>query len=97
MDAAARLWSDVRRLSLAVEVLSASTASHDRGAKREHYQRNAVPEYWIVDLEARLVERWVPNETRPEILRALLVWLPAGARTPCEIALADLWAAARLD
>ncbi|PYO90641.1 MAG: hypothetical protein DMD66_02035 [Gemmatimonadetes bacterium] len=27
-----------------------------------------VPEYWIIDLEARLVERWRPGDERPEIL-----------------------------
>ena len=24
-----------------------------------------VPEYWIVDLDSRLVERWRPEDTRP--------------------------------
>ncbi len=34
---------------LAVEVLSPSTASNDRGRKMRMFQRYGVPEYWIVD------------------------------------------------
>lgn len=96
-DERARVWSDVHRVSLVVEVLSPSTAAYDRGPKREHYQRNAVPEYWIVDLDSRLVERWQPNDDRPEILRERLTWQPDGASSTFAIELKHLWAAARLD
>ena len=65
-------WSDVRGLLLAVEVLSPSTARRDRGVKRHYYQRNGVSEYWIVDLDARLVERWRPDDERPEIVSETL-------------------------
>ena len=44
----------IRELLLAVEVLSPSSSRHDRVRKRPHYQRH-VPDYWIVDLDARLV------------------------------------------
>lgn len=93
----ARRWSDVSRLLLAVEVLSPSTARYDRGPKRELYQRVGVEEYWIIDLDARLAERWRPGDERPEILRQQLVWHPAGATSPLVIELAELFAAARLD
>ncbi len=62
---------------LAVEVLSPSTARADRSVKRRLYQRARVPEYWIVDLEARLVERWRPADERPEVLTDTLSWVPA--------------------
>jgi len=74
----------VHRLMLAVEVLSPSSAGHDRVKKRPAYQRN-VPEYWIVDLDARLVERWRPRDDRPEIISEVLEWLPSGADTPLRI------------
>jgi hypothetical protein len=53
-----REWSEIGVPVLAIEFLSPSTASRDRGAKRRIYQRAGVAEYWTVDLDARLVERW---------------------------------------
>ncbi|CAN5817165.1 Uma2 family endonuclease [soil metagenome] len=40
---------------LVVEVSSPSTHSVDAGAKRDLYERFAVPEYWLVDLDADMV------------------------------------------
>lgn len=69
-------------LLLAVEVLSPGTARLDRQLKRRLYQRFGVPEYWIVDTDARLVERWVHGDDRPEIVAEELRWHPAGAPHP---------------
>ncbi len=72
-------WLQVGIPLLAVEVLSPSTAARDRGIKRREYQRAGVPEYWIVDLDARIIERWTPEDVRPEIVAGELVWsLPGG-------------------
>jgi len=38
-----------------------------------------VAEYWIVDPDARVVERWRPDDPRPEILDQTIVWCPPGA------------------
>lgn len=70
----AATWEEARTLLLAVEVLSPSTARIDRGPKRVTYQRFEIPEYWIVDLDARVVERWRPGDDRPEILVDALTW-----------------------
>lgn len=83
-----RNWPEIHELLLAVEVLSPSTARADRQVKRRKYQRQGVPEYWIVDLDARLVERWRPADERPEILELRLEWRPAGAPEPLAIELA---------
>ena len=47
---------------LVVEVLSPSTAARDRGVKRDRYARFGVREYWIADLEARLIEVLVASD-----------------------------------
>jgi Uma2 family endonuclease len=41
---------------LAIEVLSAGTRRHDRGAKMKLYARYGVEHYWIVDPETRSLE-----------------------------------------
>ncbi len=68
----------VRELLLAIEVLSPSSGRIDRVRKRPGYQLH-VSEYWIVDLESRLIERWRPGDERPEVLTEHLVWTPSGA------------------
>ena len=83
MSEARRLITEMpaRELLVAVEVISPSSARYDRVTKRALYQRY-VPEYWVIDLNARLVERWVPNDDRPEIIADTLVWAPEGASEP---------------
>ena len=73
------------RLLLAAEVLSPSTARADRVAKRALFRDQGVPEYWIVDLDARTFERSTPADARTELLVDELVWLPHGASTPLTI------------
>ena len=82
----------VRSLLLAIEVLSPSTARSDRHIKRRLYQSEGVGEYWIVDLEARSVERWRPADERPEILDVRIAWQPTGAPTSLEIDLVRYFA-----
>ena len=84
----------LRSLLLAVEILSPSSARHDRGRKRLYYQRNGVPEFWIVDLDARLVERWRPGDDRPEIVTEMLEWRPLMAMEPLVIDLRAMFAEA---
>jgi Uma2 family endonuclease len=81
----AQRFSDVGRLLLAAEVLSPSTAHADRVKKRRVYREEGVPEYWIVDLDARTVERSTPNDEHVEVLDAFIDWLPDGATAPLHI------------
>ena len=78
-----------RALTLAVEVISPSSARFDRVVKRPRYQRLAS-EYWIVDLDARLIERWRNGDTRPELLVDRLEWAP-GEHEPFVIDLEDFF------
>ena len=75
-------FDEVKRLVLAVEVLSPTTARADRVAKRALFRDEGVDEYWIIDLDARTIERSTPIEARPEILVDVLEWSPEGAATP---------------
>ena len=80
-----RSWGEVGRLLLAVEVLSPSTARKDRVAKRSLYQRYGVPEYWLVDVDGGVVERWRPVDERPEILDRTFEWQPSPEVVPLSI------------
>lgn len=64
-------------LRLYNEILSPSTAHHDRGIKRRYYQRNRTPEYWAVDAQQQLIERWRPDTVPAEVARNTLEWQPA--------------------
>jgi Uma2 family endonuclease len=52
-----------------------------------------VPEYWIVDLDARAFERWRPADERPEILVEALVWQPRVELEPLVSDLQEYFAA----
>jgi Uma2 family endonuclease len=80
-----RLFSDVGRLLLAVEVTSPSTARADRVKKRAAYRDEKVPEYWIIDVDAGTIERTTPADTRVEVLSEQITWLPEGATEPLVI------------
>ena len=80
-----RTWQVAGRLLLAVEVLSSATARADRLVKRGLYQRHGVPEYWIVNLEARLLERWQPSDERPDTRSDRIEWRPHPAYPPLVI------------
>lgn len=57
---------------LVVEVLSPSTIRGDRVTKFWAYEQAGVPEYWIVDPHARLVEVYVLQEGRYALHAQLL-------------------------
>jgi Uma2 family endonuclease len=82
----------IERLTLAAEVSSPSSARGDRVKKRALYQRSRVSEYWIVDLDARVIERWRPDDERPEVLSARIEWLPDGASAPFTLDLVAFFA-----
>lgn len=84
---AGRDWANFPNPILVVEILSPATAHHDRFVKRRRFQRAGIAEYWIVDLDARAIERWRPSDERPEILDERLSWHPADASEPLELEL----------
>ncbi len=86
-------FSDVKRLLLAVEVISPSTARADRYVKRRLYQSERIPEYWVIDVDARFVERWRPDSDAPDVLVQTLTWQPDVDTPPLTIDLPTLFRA----
>ena len=84
-------YEDAGSLLLAIEILSPSTGRLDRTKKRNLYRRFGVAEYWIVDVDARLIERWKPEDERPEILDEVIEWRPSAENPPLRIDLAEFF------
>jgi Uma2 family endonuclease len=84
-------WPDVRGLLLAIEILSPSSLRNDRVLKRDFYLANGVHEYWIVDVEARVLERWRPAQDTAELLCDAVEWAPSSARSSLTIDLPALF------
>lgn len=52
---------------LAIEILSKGTKSKDRGVKFEDYAAHNITEYWIIDSEKEIVEKYfLPNKKATE-------------------------------
>ena len=78
---------------LVVEVISPSSRSKDRVRKNHDYAAIGVPEYWLVDPEARILERRVLRDGTYSIVEALegdAVFRPEGFEG-LEIELGPLW------
>ncbi len=86
-----RSWRDLGRLALVVEILSPSSEVFDRGKKRAVYQQRA-DEYWIVDPEARAIERWRRGDERPTVYRERLEWQPNPTVAPLAIDVKEIFA-----
>ncbi len=87
-----RRFEEVKRLLVAVEVLSPSTARADRVAKRTLFREEGVAEYWIVDMDAHVLERSTPLDARTEIIADRLEWQPEGGSEPLVIDVVDYFA-----
>jgi Uma2 family endonuclease len=86
-------WPRVTTLRLAVEVLSPSSVRTDRVEKRDHYLDASVDEYWVVDGDTCMVERWFKRSETPQVARGELVWHPDERRIPLVIDLPRTFAA----
>jgi Uma2 family endonuclease len=84
-------WSVVTSLHLAVEVTSPSSARIDRVEKRELYLEARVTEYWVVDVDARMIERWFKDRATPTVARDELTWHAARAANPLRVDLPNFF------
>ena len=85
-------WAEIASLLLAVEVLSPSSERTDRVAKRDYYMTSPVSEYWVVDVDARIIERWRPQVMTPDPVRKSFAWQPSRAARPLDVDVATLFA-----
>jgi Uma2 family endonuclease len=84
-DGMVRDWAEAGIPLLIAEVVSPSTARYDRVVKRRSYQAAGIDTYWIVDLDASLVEVWRPEADQPLIADRILEWQPDATIPPLEI------------
>ena len=57
--------------TLAIEVLSPSTAPNDRGPKFQLYARHGIPYYWIADTTARVLDAYALEDGAYRLLSRL--------------------------
>ncbi len=84
-------WSQMKSLLLTIEVLSPTTARHDRFTKRRLYQEVGIPLYWIVDPDERLVEVWTPEDQFPRVERECVTWKAEAAEAEFLLDLGELF------
>ena len=84
-------WVNVKRLLLAVEVLSPSSTRADRFTKRRLYQEVGIPTYWVVNPDRCEVEVWTPESVFPATERERVIWKPEGAADEFVLELGELF------
>lgn len=93
---AANEWGLVRgRPRLAIEIVSPSSGPHDRVRKAEWYASIGVPEYWIVDVDERALQRFVLRKgayALAEEARGDVAFTPRSMKG-LSIPLAEIWEA----
>lgn len=77
---------------LAIEVESPSNSLYDYHTKRELYLSHGVPEYWVVNPEARLVSRFRDLSDPGEVFSRTISWHPEGMPAHMTIDLQELFA-----
>ena len=65
-------------LQLAIEIASPSNPLLDYQVKRKLYLSSGVPEYWIVNTDARLVSRLRAVDDPGDEFSSSIAWHPAG-------------------
>lgn len=78
---------------LVIEVLSPSNQAYDRDLKRKRYLEAGVPEVWIVDADAGVIEVWRAGTDHPDRPEGTLEWV-VGERV-CALEVAGIFASRR--
>jgi Putative restriction endonuclease len=86
-----RAWREISALLLAVDVLTTATPVTDRHHRRLACQAERVLEYWALDLDSGVAERWRPDDERAEVVGGSLCWAPRVDIPPLHIDLARVF------
>jgi len=81
------------RPEIVIEVVSPRSRGHDRVRKLDWYASIGVPEYWIVDMDARSLERCVLDDgvySVRETVEGDVAFKPRGLRG-LSVPMNDLW------
>ena len=80
-------WETVPLPRLVIEILSPDSARHDLHRKRAAYLALGIPEYWVVDGEAKRVLVFRPGQAEPRVVTDVLTWAPRESLAPLSIEL----------
>jgi Uma2 family endonuclease len=83
-------WDEMPLPILVVEVVSESTRRNDLLKKRAFYMENGIPEYWVVDADARTVLVIVQDGER--LVSDAVRWQPLSTQPAFELDLPALFA-----
>ena len=72
-------------LLVAIEIASPGNPRYDYHTKRTLYLKDGVPEYWVVNADARNISRWRGTDDPGDVLSQTIVWHPAGMAIPLAI------------
>ena len=78
-------------LLLTIEAVSPSNPRYDYQTKRKLYLQNGVPEYWVVNPDARNISRWLGRDDPGEVLSHAISWHPAAMAEPLVIDIPELF------
>ena len=84
----------LRDLLLAIEIASPGNPLLDYQVKRDVYLREGVPEYWVVNIDARNISRWRGRDDPGEVLSRRIEWQPTEAVAPLALDLPSFFDAA---
>lgn len=87
----AKAANPIPRPLLIAEAVSPSSGRHDRFTKRRAFQRDGVPDYWVLDGDAENIEVWHPRDEQA-VVSGRLTWNPEGCTTPFELDVAAFFA-----
>ena len=78
-------------LLLVVEITSPGNPRYDYQTKRTLYLQNGIPEYWVVNPDARNISRWQGSDDPGEVLSQAIRWHPAAMVEPLLIDIDELF------